>query len=297
MRRMQAAIRLGCVERPVATVTATLAAYATALAFAVPVGLAGAQTSNPALEQAAQQVSEAVAVGEVIAAAQGTVRQQTASFTAQRAACVTALDARQVANRIGYPLAKDFSREEFVALADFLATAAGARIQQARAARLASGNLTFQLEPQEAALVRAALPEPLARKWIAGAAMQPYTVRAMRAVFAERQAICRHEETSSRPQQPAPVSYREGLPLNVNCSQPRLTLVSALPGKPVSVTVRVWIGADGTVARSAVDKESGWRPVDDAARRAMNGMRCAARGGGELTPFTTTQTFVVRAGG
>ncbi len=116
-------------------------------------------------------------------------------------------------------------------------------------------------------------------------------------MFEEQQAICRNEETSPRPTAPAPVSYREGLPPNVGCSQPRLSLVSELPDKPVSVTVRVWIGEDGSVARTAVEKPSGFQPVDNAARRAMNGMRCSTRGNGALVPFTTTQSFVVRAGG
>ncbi|NSX04771.1 energy transducer TonB [Cupriavidus gilardii] len=256
-----------------------------------------AEDRNAGLELAAKHVSEAVATGEVIAAAKGTLKQQGDKVPPQRAACLSAMEPRSVANRIGYPLAEDFSRDEFLALTRFLDTPEGKRIQQARAERLASGNLVFRLTPEESAVVGKALPAPLAAKWSAGAATQPNTLQAMRKVFEEQQAICRNEETSPRPTAPAPVNYREGLPPNVGCSQPRLSLVSELPDKPVSVTVRVWIGEDGSVARTAVEKPSGLQPVDNAARRAMNGMRCSARGSGALVPFTTTQSFVVRAGG
>jgi len=258
---------------------------------------AGNAEGAAALERAAKRVSEAVATGEVIAAAKGTLKQQGDKVPPARAACLSALEPRSVANRIGYPLAEDFSRDEFLALTRFLDTPEGKRIQQARGERLASGNLVFRLTPEESAVVGKALPAPLAAKWSAGAATQPNTLQAMRKVFEEQQAICRNEETSPRPTAPAPVSYREGLPPNVGCSQPRLSLVSELPDKPVSVTVRVWIGEDGSVARTAVEKPSGFQPVDNAARRAMNGMRCSARGSGAVVPFTTTQSFVVRAGG
>ncbi len=264
---------------------------------AVGAGAAVADGTREGFHLAAQRVSEAVAAGEVIAAAKGTLKQQGDKVTPKRAACLSAMEPRTVANRIGYPLVEDFSKDEFLALTCFLDTPEGQRIQQARAARLASGNLVFRLTPEESALVGKSLSAPLAAKWSAGAATQPNTLQAMRKVFEEQQAICRNEETSPRPTASAPVNYREGLPPNVGCSQPRLTLVSELPDKPVSVTVRVWIGEDGSVARTAVEKPSGFQPVDNAARRAMNGMRCSSRGSGALVPLTTTQAFVVRAGG
>lgn len=307
MSRMQASTRAICADRRVAgdpgasrragwkaSLTAAVALMVVARAVAAA-DAPGAHSA--ALERAAKRVSEAVATGEVIAAAKGTLKQQGDKVPPQRAACLSAMEPRTVANRIGYPLAEDFSREEFLALMRFLDTPEGKRIQQARAERLASGNLVFRLTPEESAAVGKALPAPLAAKWSAGAATQPKTLQAMRKVFEEQQAICRNEEASPRPAAPAPVNYREGLPANVGCSQPRLSLVSELPDKPVSVTVRVWIGEDGSVARTAVEKPSGFQPVDNAARRAMNGMRCSARGSGALVPFTTTQSFVVRAGG
>ncbi|MEZ7780279.1 energy transducer TonB [Cupriavidus gilardii] len=252
--------------------------------------------STAALDLAAQRVAEAIATGEVIPAAKGTLKQQGDKVPPRRAACLSAMEPRTVANRIGYPLAEDFSREEFLALMRFLDTPEGQRIQQARSERLASGNLVFRLTPEEAAVVGKALPAPLAAKWSAGAATQPRTLQAMRKVFEERQEICRNEEASPQAA-PAPVNYREGLPPNVGCSQARLSLVSELPDKPVSVTVRVWIGEDGSVARTALEKPSGFQPVDNAARGAMSAMRCSVRGSGALVPFTTTQSFVVQAGG
>ena len=290
MSRMQASIRRIYAERTVAVVLMVAAGAAVA---------ADAPNANSAaaLEQAAKRVSEAVATGEVIPAAKGTLKQQGDKVPPRRAACLSAMEPRTVANQIGYPLAEDFSKEEFLALMHFLDTPEGKRIQQARAERLASGDLVFRLTPQESAVVGKALPAPLAAKWSAGAATQPQTLQAMRKVFEEQQAICRNEEASPRPAASAPVNYREGLPPNVGCSQPRLRLVSELPDKPVSVTVRVWIGEDGSVARTALEKPSGFQPVDNAARRAMNGMRCSARGSGALVPFTTTQSFVVQAGG
>ncbi|WP_456282663.1 energy transducer TonB [Cupriavidus sp. JZ107] len=269
----------------------------TAVLLTLAAQIAAADVKDDAFGVAVKRVSEAVATGEVIAAAKGTLKQQGDKVPPARAACLSALEPRTVANRIGYPLAEDFSRDEFLALTRFLDTPEGKRIQQARAERLASGNLVFRLTPEESAVVGKALPAPLAAKWSAGAATQPNTLQAMRKVFEEQQAICRNEETSPRPTAPAPVNYREGLPPNVGCSQPRLSLVSELPDKPVSVTVRVWIGEDGSVARTALEKPSGFQPVDNAARRAMNGMRCSTRGNGALVPFTTTQSFVVRAGG
>ncbi len=254
-----------------------------------------AEDRNAGLELAAKHVSGAVATGEVIAAAKGTLKQQGDKVPPQRAACLSAMEPRTVANRLGYPLAEDFSSEEFLALTRFLDTPEGKRIQQARAERLSSGNLVFRLTPEESAVVGKALPAPLAAKWSAGAATQPHTLQAMRKLFEEQQAICRNEEP--RPAASAPVSYPEGLPPNVGCSQPRLSLVSELPDKPVSVTVRVWIGEDGSVARTALEKPSGFQPVDNAARRAMSAMRCSVRGSGALVPFTTTQSFVVQAGG
>lgn len=277
----------------------TLIAGALALLLWGPcsVGVVVPDSQSSSLETAAKRFSEAVATGEVIAAVNGTLKQQGDELPAQRAACLYAMEPGTVANRIGYPLAEDFSKDEILALTRFLDTPEGKRVQQARAERLASGNLDFRLTPEESAVVGKVLPPPLAAKWSAGAATQPKTLQAMRKVFEEQQAICRNEKTSPRFTAPAPVSYREGLPPNVGCSQPRLSLVSELPDKPVSVTVRVWIGEDGSVARTDLEKPSGFQPVDNAARRAMNGMRCSARGGGALVPFTTTQSFVVRAGG
>ncbi len=310
MSRMQASIRANCADRRVAgdfgasrragwkaSLTAAVALMVVARVASAADAAGAAGTDSAALELAAKRVSEAVATGEVIPAAKGTLKQQGDKVPPQRAACLSAMEPRTVANRIGYPLAEDFSKEEFLALTRFLDTPEGKRIQQARAERLASGNLVFRLTPEESAAVGKALPAPLAAKWSAGAATQPKTLQAVRKVFEEQQAICRNEETSPRLPGSAPVSYREGLPPNVGCSQPRLSLVSELPDKPVSVTVRVWIGEDGSVARTSVEKPSGFRPVDNAARRAMNGMRCSARGSGTLVPFTTTQSFVVRAGG
>lgn len=310
MSRMQASIRAICADRRVAgdfgasrragwkaSLTAAVALMVVARVAGAADAAGAAGTDSAALELAAKRVSEAVATGEVIPAAKGTLKQQGDKVAPQRAACLSAMEPRTVANRIGYPLAEDFSREEFLALTRFLDTPEGKRIQQARAERLASGNLVFRLTPEESAAVGKALPAPLAAKWSAGAATQPKTLQAVRKVFEEQQAICRNEETSPRPAASAPVSYREGLPPNVGCSQPRLSLVSELPDKPVSVTVRVWIGEDGFVTRTSVEKPSGFQPVDSAARRAMNGMRCSARGSGTLVPFTTTQSFVVRAGG
>ncbi len=311
MSRMQASIRANCADRRVAgdfgasrragwkaSLTAAVALMVVARVASAADAAGAAGTDSAALELAAKRVSEAVATGEVIPAAKGTLKQQGDKVPPQRAACLSAMEPRTVANRLGYPLAEDFSKEEFLALTRFLDTPEGKRIQQARAERLASGNLVFRLTPEESAAVGKALAAPLAAKWSAGAATQPKTLQTMRKVFEEQQAICRNEETSPRPAASAPVSYREGLPPNVGCSQPRLSLVSELPDKPVSVTVRVWIGEDGSVARTALEKPSGFQPVDNAARRAMNGMRCSTRGSsGALVPFTTTQWFVVRAGG
>ena len=90
--------------------------------------VAAADSRPSTLEIAAQRVSEAVATGEVIAAAKGTLKQQGDKVPPVRAACLSALEPRTVANRIGYPLAEDFSRDEFLALTRFLDTPEGKRI-------------------------------------------------------------------------------------------------------------------------------------------------------------------------
>ncbi|PWK34144.1 hypothetical protein [Cupriavidus plantarum] len=158
----------------------------------VCIGSAYAQPAPEAVERAALRVATVVADTELIPAARGTVRNPPPGAPVELSACLSSLPSKEVVAKIAYPIADDFTADELVALARFIDTPEGQRIAQARASRLAAGQIVFALPEQDAIAVRKALPEALARKWSSGAVTQPHVVRAMRTVLEERHAYCRN---------------------------------------------------------------------------------------------------------
>lgn len=289
--------RLSPAPRAGALMACTLMAC-TLMACAMMASAPVAAASPDAIERAAKRIAVAVATAEVIPAARGTLKQQGRDLAQPLNACIAALPVREVAAKLAYPLADDFTADEMIALARFLDTPTGSRIEQGRAQRLESGRIDFALPAADAEVVRGALPAALAKKWSAGAALQPNTMRAMRTVLEERRALCDKEPAGPSPAgaaAPAPATA-PGMPANASCSRPQLQAMGTLPERPVTVTVRLWVGSDGAVSRTEVERSSGVATIDNAARRAGAGVRCRSTDGAALAPFTVTQSFTVQPG-